>query len=506
MMLLKNELEDKQLNLNQPILSVRRFLSTLPAKEDQKRKTDKSILNIPHIPSYKSESRLGPVSNPGTIPFIWEQSPGRPKCENTTENCVVELHEAAPKLPPGRISKAKMHDSDKVNKNVTKFESLEDTVKEDSNLVDGNEAYSDTVDSLSQTELFSLNFSVTGVSGMDSRDLKRSEISLTDPLTRDLMMGRFLPAAKTMASETPKYAPRKQSGEVKKTANDNKKSPLRYRPHIVPYFAGGSEKRESDDEYDERQKSLKVCGLLPRFCPANPVPGMSMRTRLPVSPVQSTQHSIHDGRLLGGLNTTESCCIRRGAENGSGSPIVEKTLYIDTVHKVESPKLKSFSPDSKRKPNLTKNDFRILTRSKNYHPNDQKDSCIDIDSPNIVEDVPKRRPNDQDVLLSTRNQVLGVEEEDFTFPEIRENSYISRLEVPVPPPLPKSPTDSWLRRTLPSTSFKNLSVWSKTSSGDLSPTDSWLRPTLPSTSSKNLSVWSKTSSGDLVLKTNAKTT
>lgn len=292
-MLLKNQMEDKQLNLNQPILSVRRFLSTPPSKEDQKRKPDKSILNIPLVPSNKSELRLGPVSNPGTIPFIWEQSPGTPKCENTPENCVDQQPEAALKLPPWRISKAKKHDSDKVDKNITKFESPEDTIEEDSNLVDVNEAYSDTVDSLSQTELFSLNCSVTGISGTDGQDLKQSEISSTEPLTRDFMMGQFLPAAKAMASETPQYAPWKQPGEVKKTANDNKKSPLRYPPHIVPYFVGGIEKRESDDEYDECQKSpLKVCGLLPRFCPSNPVPGMSMRTRVLVSPVQRTQVSI----------------------------------------------------------------------------------------------------------------------------------------------------------------------------------------------------------------------
>lgn len=185
------------------------------------------------------------------------------------------------------------------------------------------------------------------------------------------------------------------------------------------------------------------------------------------------QHSIHDGRSLGGLNTTESCfskqkesrCIHRGAENGSGSPIVEKTLYVDIVHKVESLKVKSLSPDSKGKPSLTKNDFRILARSKRITGTHLEDSCMDNDNSNIFEEVQKRQPNHQrDESLLKRNQEFS---QDFTFPEFREDSYISRLEVPVPPPLPKSPTDSWLRRTLPSTSSKKLSVWSKTSSGDL---------------------------------------
>ncbi|KAI3744826.1 hypothetical protein L1987_57919 [Smallanthus sonchifolius] len=36
----------------------------------------------------------------------------------------------------------------------------------------------------------------------------------------------------------------------------------------------------------------------------------------------------------------------------------------------------------------------------------------------------------------------------------------SGSELPAPPPLPKSPSDSWLWRTLPSVNSKTASLWS----------------------------------------------
>ncbi|KAJ4729655.1 DUF688 family protein [Melia azedarach] len=140
----------------------------------------------------------------------------------------------APKLPPGRISNIKKQSLDEgpevtnsklshkgtapsssqsvsySDRNTTKCESsIEET--ESSSTEDGDEAYMDALDTLSRTESFFFNCSVSGVSGLDDVEVKPSGTFSTDPQTRDFMMGRFLPAAKAMTSEAPHYTNRKQS-------------------------------------------------------------------------------------------------------------------------------------------------------------------------------------------------------------------------------------------------------------------------------------------------------
>lgn len=329
-MLIKNLMEDKQLDFNKPLLSVRRSSSIVSSAENEKRKTDKSIPNIPRLPSYKSELKSGPIRNAGTVPFVWEQSPGRPKGESKPRNYVIERPPVAPKLPPGRILKAKNQDSNKVFKdspvtkhprkiphssqrvqssdeNVTKTGSSKHIRKEESSdSGDDDEQYLDALDSLSRTDSFFLNCSVSGVSGLDVPDSKPFGSDPTDPQAREFMMGRFLPAAKAMASETPQHAPKKQQPvtwekprEIKKVAvTGGKQAPLWYGSSVIPHYPQQSTEEESDDEYEEHGRlSANICGLLPRFCLKgsvgflNPVPGMSVRTRVPMSHVSRTHAS-----------------------------------------------------------------------------------------------------------------------------------------------------------------------------------------------------------------------
>lgn len=65
----------KKLNFNQPILSVRRS----SRKTDSQKRKESNVL--PMLPSHRPESNSGPVRNPGSVPFIWEQTPGQPKEE-----------------------------------------------------------------------------------------------------------------------------------------------------------------------------------------------------------------------------------------------------------------------------------------------------------------------------------------------------------------------------------------------------------------------------------------
>lgn len=325
-MLRKNLMEEKQLDFNQPFLSVRRFSSTVVASEvEEKNKADKSLPKLPPLPVYKSELKSGPVRNPGAVPFLWEQTPGRPKDESKPQTKAPERPPVAPKLPPGRVSNVKQQSSDKGSKgtratwiqtgnvlsssqdisnlekkNATSHESsvggAED--KSSSGSEDGDEAYLDALDTLSRSESFFMNCSVSGVSGWDGPNVKPTGTFSTDPQTRDFMMGRFLPAAKAMAAETPQYGTRKQlvareqSRQVNKVLREDKRPPLdQSRPNASTHYA--QEFEDEGDGYDGSESlSATVCGLFPRFCLKNsfcllnPVPGMKMEAPLPVSSVR----------------------------------------------------------------------------------------------------------------------------------------------------------------------------------------------------------------------------
>lgn len=333
-MILKNLMEDKQLDFNQPLLSVRRFSSTGANPEvDDKRKIEKSLPKLPPLPVYKSELKSGPVRNPGTVPFIWEKTPGRPKDERKSQSQAPERPPSAPKPPPGRVSNIKEQASDKVSKtthatqsptasilssskdvsdldkrNGTKDKSSSQGREENSSSAseDGDEVYVDALDTLSRSESFFLNCSVSGVSGYDGPDVKPSGTFSTDPQAHDFMMDRFLPAAKAMASETPQFAPRKQQvvweqpRQVNKVVNGDKQRPINHcRPNVLPHYTQEMGKEESEDESDNWEStdilSAKICGLFPRFCIKNsffllnPVPGMKMQAQLPVSSVRRVQ-------------------------------------------------------------------------------------------------------------------------------------------------------------------------------------------------------------------------
>ena len=317
---LKNLMEDKQLDFNRPLLSVRRVSSTAVSSQvDNKKKTDKSVPSIPLLPFYRSELKSGPVSNPGTVPFVWEQAPGRPKDESKAKTRALQQPHT-PKLPPGRFPNVKQKTFDKfsestavtesktenvvprsqnvlsLDETVTKHECTEEKVEleEFSSSEDGDEAYLDALDTISRTESFCMNCSISGLSGLDVPDVKPSGSLSTDPQARDFMMGRFLPAAKAMASETPPHASwkqpvqREQLRQGEKVVNRDKRSPCNhYGQNFVPQYAhnnNGEESENEADDYDGSEiSSAKVCGLLPRFCLRNsfclmnPVPGMRMQ-------------------------------------------------------------------------------------------------------------------------------------------------------------------------------------------------------------------------------------
>lgn len=443
-------MEEKQLDFNQPFLSVRRISSTTASENDKKSKPAKSVPKRPPLPFYKSELKSGPVSNPGTVPFVWEKTPGRPKNENKQITRYVEWPSIAPKLPPGRVLKVEQEDSDKVPKGtsviqsrtgnsvsdpqhaasldnrVTKHESAKEEIEEkaSSGSDDGDdEAYVDALDTLSRTESFFMSCSVSGLSEWDDQEVQPSGSFSTDQQqARDFMIGRFLPAAKAMASETPQIqhnsrkqlVAQEQPRPIRKVVSGAVSRPLNQKwRKVLPHYAQDIGREESEDESDEdngyENYAPKVCGLFPRFCLLNPVPGLRMEDRILNSTVHGVQSKSRRTTKLHGttanygkksvnsqsafteekdfLGTTEiskhgidpprrACSESLESEKtrfelSCESPVVEKTLYVDSVHKVKSSN--SCSSDT----NHSGDDFDTSRKDTDLDKNVSIDSSIE---------------------------------------------------------------------------------------------------------------------------------
>lgn len=156
------------------------------------------------------------------------------------------------------------------------------------------------------------------------------------------------------------------------------------------------------------------------------------------------------------------------------APLAEKTLHVDIVHKVESPIMKS-PPKAERPFNLQDENQDVLKKMAEQKPS--VDSSLSYFPPISAEklnnggemmaltaseqahyqDAVTSVKRKDDVKRSTRKQTVRKEK--------LENSRVTHSKLPAPPPLPKSPSDSWLCRTLPSLSTKNPSSRSYVGTG-----------------------------------------
>ncbi|KAH7651793.1 hypothetical protein IHE45_20G080800 [Dioscorea alata] len=324
-------MEDKRLDFDAPLLSVRRFSS--PARPPAGVKRPEAERRV-SLPFYKADLKSGPVARPGIVPFVWEQTPGRPK-----DGPLPVSVRTRPKPPPGRILHENLENGTESSRTVASVSSAvsggdvvgmeevkvekkkeEEEKREEKRVVlakpggdeEEDDAFLDALDTLSRTESFFMNCSVSGLTGGADAGLPRSGLFSTDPQVRDFMMGRFLPAAQAMASSSPQCSSRKPAAQVRETARmagraENGKNGESRRPLPLTYqgranyglqyaheqLGGGLAVEDDDDDGDGDAEEdyggdlSKACGLLPKFCMKsscflmNPVPGMKVRRRLP---------------------------------------------------------------------------------------------------------------------------------------------------------------------------------------------------------------------------------
>ncbi|GAB4827086.1 hypothetical protein Ancab_033969 [Ancistrocladus abbreviatus] len=94
-------MEKKQLNFSMPLLSARRYSSTLRSSSEDKTISLSKKRNM--LPSQKSTDMvLDEVVKPGSVPFIWERVPGKAKVGRELQHQNSEEPSSTTKLPPGR--------------------------------------------------------------------------------------------------------------------------------------------------------------------------------------------------------------------------------------------------------------------------------------------------------------------------------------------------------------------------------------------------------------------
>ncbi|KAL0534999.1 hypothetical protein IC582_029309 [Cucumis melo] len=322
-------MEERKLNFNAPLMSVRRFSKAASSiyKANEKKSENSHFSRRSTFPVSRPQFNLDQVTEPVAVPFYWEQIPGRAKNDSGSASPEVQLPHppertcSTPRLSFGTALDANKYSSEmeachqdgcessSSNAIVVRLESAKASGARSlaSENDDGDDDdFSDARETLSLTGSFSVNnCSVSGISGYNGPMVKPSGTFRTDPQTRDFMMSRFLPAAKAMVLEPAKYSLKKklvaveQPRQVKKVEN-RRMSPikrldstllLQYGKDEVHGVDEVDEESDSvDDEYDNSGNiSARGCGLIPNLCfknslgLLNPVPGMRIRTEAPMS-------------------------------------------------------------------------------------------------------------------------------------------------------------------------------------------------------------------------------
>ncbi|CAL9187088.1 unnamed protein product [Musa hybrid cultivar] len=318
-------MEDKRIDLDAPLLSVRRFSTGAASPALSVSKEEEGDQRPPpprrsSLPFYKSDLKSGPVRVPGVVPFVWEQTPGQPKVGSVPTSDGKPL--PSPKPPPGKILKQKETDLSRAaaapaaklgnsvrtrkavafacdggtaispespvdapkNVEVRKVQKklIQQSVPAANNLEeeggggdDDDDAFSDALDTLSRAESLLMNCSVSGVSGMPDA-AKLSGSVPKDPQVRDFMMERFLPAAQAMVYESTQYTfrkaaapPREATKPVERVAiNDRNRrppAPMPYhnKPDYFPQYAKELEEGDSNDDDEDDKYSDDDAGHLP---------------------------------------------------------------------------------------------------------------------------------------------------------------------------------------------------------------------------------------------------
>ncbi|KAL0873852.1 hypothetical protein Bca101_023557 [Brassica carinata] len=413
-------MEGKKLNLYAPLPSIRRISSIKEHPSESENK--KTAITRPELQSFPSKEQETPVfvlpdqsfdhlTEPASVPFVWEQIPGKPKDDMAT-----------------LIQESGLLETD------------EDEDDEDE-------------DTVSSTVSFSVNCSTSGVSDIEKSCERSEDVSSRESL--DLMMSRFLPAAKAMAFTHQKHQSPSSynSSEQKQTVQSKEALVIRQRRQLVAeheHFAivqslyddldiEDDDESDDDDEDDDHRilpevTIKKACGFLPRLCArnsfkfSNPVPLDSRLNRsLKHSGDQTGTPNWSTRRLSGFISPYRTSCSETGF---LGAPV--KPESFKRLNRGISKSQELYPPRTRREilPNHSYSGEVTMFRNSISTPSRIQRTTMH-DSRFLVEEVNRRKSSS----INRSGSLLKTSPAEYT-------AAIS------PPPLPETPSRSWLRKTL----------------------------------------------------------
>ncbi|GMI82296.1 hypothetical protein like AT1G29240 [Hibiscus trionum] len=151
-------MEEGKLNFNAPLLSVRRLSSaySFRASDKQKIVENSSYTRADILTSNNSDVSSDQVTGPVAVPFVWEQIPGKAKGGIQNEFQPNKEASIIPKLPPGRVSHVIKYPVERHfgNQYVSELDCSNEGMNEKciSELEDKDDVYSDALDTLSPTD------------------------------------------------------------------------------------------------------------------------------------------------------------------------------------------------------------------------------------------------------------------------------------------------------------------------------------------------------------------
>ncbi|CAA7040895.1 unnamed protein product [Microthlaspi erraticum] len=361
-------MEERKLNLDAPFLSVRRT-STTPdissesdnTKKNTNRKTRRRKVKD-SCQEKEHDQSFDHVVEPSLVPFLWEQTPGKPKTHH---------HHMAAKLT------------------------------EESDLIKALEM-------VSSTASFSANCSTNGVTDdeFEKNEDIASNVSEDDVIleNRDLIMSRFLPAAKAMAMKQKKESTLDQEEKMLKKKKIQSITLQRVSMAINQNLKNNDydyDHNHVGETVDSTDSKKAMIGFLPRLCSKN--------TMDVLNPVLSR------------VKTCQNVGVK------SASPRILRSNKIMSKSQESYPTPRFSTEISKTSLSISKTSqvVRIPRNTSRLQRTASSDEIQRQDTRFLVEEVKRR---------SKRNKIRS------------ENLSVSQ------PPLPKTPSESWLCRTLPRSS------------------------------------------------------
>ncbi|XP_076928604.1 uncharacterized protein LOC143592606 [Bidens hawaiensis] len=430
---------DKKLDLNAPLLSVR--LLDRSSSVGKSRPTRQQSLPVKWEPEQE-------VTKPAAIPFIWEQIPGQAKNHKNQKKPVSNQPKANPNSP-------------------TDEQSSEDAF-----------------------ETLSVSFSCDYSEDNNNSDAESLISFCSDLSTREYLMSRFIPAAKSMIVETPQYVAKKQEvvipeppKYVKKVYSGELRPLLLERYPVNSHNSDNVKDNEEDKESvavdDSKKKSSKkgFGFFLPRICTkrssclSNAMPGPKTKVHQSQSPVT--------GSPAPGLVPRLS---RRTSYSGPLTPSLEKQAMDAVIKKRAESRPKEAHetqqntyplnrsgnslPSSPHRGNLSRSGrispYRNESPRSPFHdgacflgvPKDVQNQIVQpkpCPSLNVKSHFSPRLVYDNPPPVAPEKTLYIGWNEKPTNPTTNETKVVSNDDGEGPvcvPPLPKSPSESWLRRKM----------------------------------------------------------